>query len=79
MDETLEELTKLLPREWDTGMSLPPPYRGNWLYDFGTAIIFLFPSVALLVVSLRVWGRWRFGTLGIGMFRPATGNFLRGR
>jgi hypothetical protein len=76
MDGIMDDL-KLRARGW-TGMGLPPPYHGNWLYDLGVATIFFFPSVALLVVSLRVWGRWRFGTLGIGTSQAAPGFLLAG-
>jgi hypothetical protein len=60
----IRQTAELQAREWGAGM--PEPYEGSWLHDFGVAIIFVFPAMALLTVGLRLYGRIKLRQLWWG-------------
>ena len=45
---------------------MPAPAHVGWLHNFGVAIVFFFPSLAMLVVGLRLYGRIKLRLLGYG-------------
>lgn len=56
-----------LPPSWGAGV--PGPYNDTGLRQLAHAIIFFFPALAFLTVSLRIYGRLTMRQFGWGKRR----------
>lgn len=68
------ESAELVARAWAPGTDFPDPIHVDGLYHVGLSIICILWTLALIIVSLRIWGRWGAKQLGVGKWSAA---FLR--